>query len=462
MIPFAFADLARAAGKNPDDLPEGLGSRTLTGVSTDTRKVKKGDVFFGIRGDRFDGSDFAADAVKAGASLAVVNVASGISQNHTMPLLRVSDTTKALGDAARAYRARFSGMVAAVTGTNGKTTVKEMLVKVLSSRFSVHGTSGNLNNQIGLPLSVFGLDVTHERAVFEMGMSASGEIAYLADIARPEVGVILNVGAGHMEFFKDLDAVADAKTELLRALPSGGTAVMNADDPLLQARAGEARCRVMGFGIDHACEFRGEDIVFGSDGTAVFRVEGRTVRLGVPGMHSVRNALAAYAAGRVLGVPGEDAAQALSAFSAPKMRMEIMERDGLRIINDAYNANPLSMRAAADTLAVMRKDRPGRLIAALGDMRELGDIAVGAHREVGRLFGALGPAALLLVGEHAVDYRDGALEAGMGEESVKTFKTAPDAAGYLYSIVRAGDTVFVKGSRALGMERLAATQDGKV
>ncbi len=461
MIPFAFADLARAVGMKQTDLPDGLESRALTGVSTDTRTVKPGDVFFGIRGDRHDGSDFAADAVKAGAVLAVVNAGAGIAADRTLPLLRVSDTTKALGDAAREYRARFGGMVAAVTGTNGKTTVKEMLVKVLLSRFSVHGTSGNLNNHIGLPLSVFGLERGHERAVFEMGMSAAGEIAYLAGIARPGVGVLLNVGPGHMEFFRDLNAVADAKTELLRALPADGTAVMNADDPLLRAREDGARCRIIRFGIENACEYRGESIAFGSDGAALFRVEGHVVRLRVPGIHSVRNALAAYAAGRVLGVSGGEAAEALSDFSAPKMRMEIVERNGMRIINDAYNANPLSMRAAAETLAIMHKDRPGRLVAALGDMRELGDIAVEAHREIGRLFGALRPSALLLVGEHAGDYRDGALEAGMDGNAVSMFESAGEAARHIGIIVRAGDTVFVKGSRALGMERLALTPDGK-
>ena len=323
-------------------------------------------------------------------------------------------------------------------------------------------SSGNLNNHIGLPLTVFGLDSVHERAVFEMGMSAAGEIEYLADIARPGVGVILNVGAGHMEFFRDLDAVADAKTELLRALPSDGTAVMNADDPFLQTRAGGARCRVVGFGIEHDCEFRGEAITIGNEGTATFRIEGHTVRLMVPGIHSVRNALAAYAAGRVLGVSGEDAATALSEFTAPKMRMEIIERAGMWIINDAYNANPLSMRAAADTLAVMRKNRPGRLIVVLGDMRELGDIAVNAHRDIGRLFGALDPEVLLFVGEHAGDYRKGALESGMDGAVIPTFKSAPEAAEYLHSIIRAGDTLFVKGSRAVGMECLAVTPNGKV
>jgi UDP-N-acetylmuramoyl-tripeptide--D-alanyl-D-alanine ligase len=454
MIRFTVRELLESVGSDESQLPSALLCRALSGVSTDTRTVKPGDIFFGIRGEHYDGGAFADDALRAGAILALVNADAPKAANPGLPVVRVADTVRALGNAARACRCRFRGMVAAVTGTNGKTTVKDMLVGALRTRFRTLGTTGNLNNHIGLPLSVFGLEETHERAVFELGMSASGEIAYLAGIARPEIGVILNVGPGHMEFFRDLDGVADAKTELLRALESGGAAVMNADDPLLRARESGARCRFVRFGVNEPCEFRGEDIAVGPDGCASFRVEGRTVRLRTPGMHNISNALAAYAAARVMGVYGDDAAGALEAFTAPEMRMEIIERNGIRIINDAYNANPLSMNAAAETLASMQLPEGGRLVVALGDMRELGEIAADAHREAGRRFGGLRPAVLCLVGEHAGRYREGALDAGMDKGAIRTFDSAVEALPFLDSQIRARDTVFIKGSRAIGMERL--------
>jgi UDP-N-acetylmuramoyl-tripeptide--D-alanyl-D-alanine ligase len=454
MIRFMVRELLESIGADGMSLPHALLDRTLSGVSTDTRTVKPGDIFFGIRGEHHDGGAFADDALLAGAILAVVNADTPGAADPGLPAVRVADTVRALGNAARAYRGRFYGTVAAVTGTNGKTTVKDMLVGALGTRFPTHGTAGNLNNHIGLPLSVFGLEKTHERAVFELGMNAPGEIAYLAGVARPEVGVILNVGPGHMEFFRDYDEVADSKTELLRALESGGAAVLNADDPLISAREGGARCRIVRFGVNAPCEFRGENITVGPDGCASFRVEGRTIRLRVPGAHNVLNALAAYASARIMGVGGGDAASALEVFAAPRMRMQVIERNGVRIINDSYNANPLSMRAAAETLAFMRLPEGGRLVVALGDMLELGAISADSHREVGRMFGMLRPAILCLVGEHAARYREGALDAGMNKGVIHTFDSVNDALPLLDSVTRAGDTVFVKGSRALGMERL--------
>jgi UDP-N-acetylmuramoyl-tripeptide--D-alanyl-D-alanine ligase len=461
MTDYTLRQMLAAIGADRDPLPETLLNRTPAGVSTDTRTVRPGDVFFGIRGERFDGSAFAGVALESGAILAVVNGDAALDIDASAPVVRVPDTIRALGDAARDYRSCFRGPVFAITGTNGKTTVKEMLRAVLGTRFRVHATAGNLNNHIGLPLSIFGLKNEHECAVFELGMSAPGEIDYLAGISRPDFGIILNVGPGHMEFFRSIEDIAEAKTELLRALSPRGTAVLNGDDPRLRARENGCSCRIVRFGIETPVDFRGEEVQLGSDGCASFRVEGYPVSLRVPGVHNVYNALAAWAAGRLIGLDGGEIGAALERFSAPKMRMQNIVRDGVCYINDSYNANPLSMRAAAEVLRVMRIPGDGRLVAVLGDMRELGSASAEAHREIGKVFGDLRPSLLFLVGEEAALYREGALLSGMNAAGIYTFRSAEEALPAVNTEKRRGDVIFVKGSRALGMERFISNTDGK-
>ncbi|MDP2982646.1 MAG: UDP-N-acetylmuramoyl-tripeptide--D-alanyl-D-alanine ligase [Candidatus Latescibacter sp.] len=434
----------------PDELLE----TKLTGVSTDTRTIKAGDVFFGIKGEKYDGGAYAGKAFRSGAVLAVVNEDAPDGIETEYPVVRVHDTIRALGDAAREYRILFRGKVIGVTGTNGKTTVKEMILSVLRSRFRVHGTSGNFNNSIGLPLSLFGLDDTHECAVFEMGMSAPGEIAWLAGIARPDIGVILNVGPAHMEFFRGIEEIAHAKTELLRSLPADGTAVLNADDPHLVAREKDGCCRVVKFGVNCPADFRGENIVVHEDGCASFTVEGNSVRLSAPGYHMVYNALAAWGVGKLMGLKGSTIAGALEKFTAPGMRMEILVKDGVRYINDAYNANPQSMKAAAEVLRSLLRSGEIRMTAVLGDMRELGKMTEEAHREIGKLFGELGIERLCLIGEYARFYRDGAEEAGMDPGKIRVFETVADALPFIKERKAEGNTIFIKGSRALGLERI--------
>ena len=435
--------------------------REIAGVSTDTRSLEAGDVFFALRGERFDGADFVGRALDAGALLAVVNADS--LNKGLKPLITggnrvvcVKDTERALGAAARGYRVLFTGRVVCVTGTTGKTTVKEMIRAVLACRFSVHWTKGNLNNQIGLPLSVFGLEDRHDCAVFELGMSAPGEIAYLAGIACPDIGVVLNVGPAHMAFFTNIDQIADSKTELLESLGEHGIAVVNGDDELIMARESRCRGRIVRFGVDGPCEYRAEYITLHPDGCASFEVEGNRITLVVPGYHNVYNALAAYAVGRVMDVAGEDAAHALGEVVAPSMRLERFERDGVLYINDSYNANPLSMKAAADVLKHTEAKPGGRKIAVLGDMLELGAISDRAHRDVGALFGSLGLDLLCVVGESAGFYAEGAVEGGMNRRAVRRFHTVEEARAFTEQIQQPGDVVFVKGSRALGMEKIIA------
>lgn len=460
MMTYTMQDLRIALDLPKNAIPKDLRKCLLTGVSIDTRTVRPGDVFFGIRGGKFDGSRFAGKAFAAGASLAIVNSDTPI-ESVEGPIIRVKDTIEALGEVALDYRMQFTGSVIAVTGTNGKTTVKEMLLAVLRTRYRVHGTSGNFNNHIGLPLSIFGLDKNHQHAVFELGMSAAHEITRLAEIALPDIGVILNVGEGHMEFFRDLEAVADAKTELLRALSPGGTAIINGDDPLLRARESGGSCRIIRFGINTPCDFRAEGIKIHEDGCPSFMVAGYRVRLRVPGVHNVYNALAAWTVGRIMLIRPMDIVEGLESFSPPKMRMQTVEENGVRYINDSYNANPLSMRAASDVLGALQLPSQGRLVVVLGDMRELGGITEASHREIGCRFGKLHPALLCLVGEQGEAYREGALTSGMDAAAIHLFENAEEARPFIEKMKRPGDVIFVKGSRALGMEKIVEKQESE-
>ena len=453
-----ISGLEIVSGKVPGEL---LGTK-LTGISTDTRKIKVGDVFFGIKGENFDGGAYSAIAFESGAVLAVVNEDAPVGIETEFPVVRVKDTVTALGDAAREYRSMFGGKVIGITGTNGKTTVKEMVLCILKKRYKVHGTSGNFNNNIGLPLSLFGLDDNQDCAVFEMGMSAPGEIAYLAGIARPEIGIILNVGPAHMEFFRGMDEIADAKTELLGALPENGIAVLNADDKYLMARENRCFCRVMKFGIDNPADFRGQNVVIHEDGCASFTVEGCSVRLQVPGYHTVYNALAAWSAGRLMGLRANTIAEALENFTSPGMRMQITTVQGVRYINDAYNANPLSMKAAAGVLKSLLRTGDSKITAVLGDMLELGSITETSHREMGNLFGKLGIDLLCLVGKYAGYYREGAIEAGMDAGKIRVFSTTAEAITCIEERKVPGSTIFIKGSRANGLERIINDTDRKV
>jgi UDP-N-acetylmuramoyl-tripeptide--D-alanyl-D-alanine ligase len=453
-----LSGLDMVSGKVPVELL----SLKFAGISTDTRKIKAGDVFFGIKGEKFDGGAYIEDAFDSGAVLAVVNEDAPAGIEIEYPVVRVKDTVAALGDAAREYRAMFGGRVIGITGTNGKTTVKEMVLSVLRTQYRVHGTSGNFNNQIGLPLSMFGLDDTYDCAVFEMGMSAPGEIAYLAGIAQPDIGVILNVGPAHMEFFNGMDEIADAKTELLRSLPESGIAVINGDDPYLKAREKERICSIVKFGIDSPADFRGENITLSEDGCATFTVDGFTIRLLAPGYHMVYNALAAWSVGMLMGLERSSIADALEKFTSPGMRMQILVRDGVRYINDAYNANPLSMKAAVEVLRNLLRRGDVRITAVLGDMRELGVISDSSHREIGRLFGELGMDLLCFVGDNAKFYREGAVDAGMDPGKIRMYPKIADALPCIEERKLPGNTIFLKGSRAIGLEKVITGSDRKV
>ena len=454
MTNFTVGEMASAMGADFTGYVPAIIDRVVSGVSTDTHTIAKGDVYFAIRGERFDGAEYVRDAFKAGAHCAVVN-RGGTVDEQLGPVLVVDDTVLALGAAAKAYRALFQGTVVGITGSNGKTTTKDMIKAILSVRYSVQATEGNYNNHIGLPLSIFRITPSDDYAVLELGMSAQGEIARLADIAAPHIGVLLNVGLSHSEFFETVEDIADAKAELFDGILAGGRALVNADDPLFREREKRFNGEVVHFGIDNEADYRAGDIIVSPDGCASFSVEGRRVTLQIPGRHNVYNALAAYAVGRMADVKGEDCVEALSDVEPSSMRMQKIVRDGITYLNDSYNANPLSMKAAAMVLADMNNSTPRRRIAVIGDMRELGSYTEDAHREIGSLFGSLGLDELVCVGDNARLYADSAVGAGMDAGHIYTVDSTDAAITVVNSILVDGDLVLVKGSRALKLDRIA-------
>jgi len=454
MIHYTISEMAQACGVSLPSTAVALSDTVITAVSTDSRSITEGSVYFALRGERFDGADFVSGAFKNGASVAVVNEDSISPALAGLPVLPVKDTVLALGAAAKDYRSKYQGFVFGVTGTNGKTTAKEMMRSVISSSQSVHATDGNFNNHIGLPLTVFGLETSHDCAVIEMGMSAAGEIAYLGSIAQPDVGVILNVGPAHMEFFESIEAVADAKMEMLEAIEPGGAAIINGDDPLLKPAFERFTGAIRTFGLGEGCEFRAENIETDENGCASFTVDSVEIALSIPGRHNVYNALAAFAAGRISGIDDKAIASALASFSAPDKRMEVLEKQGVKYINDSYNANPMSMMSSLNVLKSMVAVSGGRKIAALGTMLELGEGSDKAHRSIGKAFGEAGIAMICCVGDMADSYRAGALQAGMNEADIHCFDDSEAAADFLNSERRESDIILVKGSRGIRMELL--------
>jgi UDP-N-acetylmuramoyl-tripeptide--D-alanyl-D-alanine ligase len=434
------------------------GDVTWHDVCTDSRTLKRGDLFVALRGERFDGHDFVAQAAAAGAAAALV--ARDYRGASALPLARVADTALGLADLAAHWRGRFTLPLIAVAGSNGKTTVKEMIAACLRACYggdAVLATRGNLNNHIGLPLTLLRLRAEHRAAVVELGMNHRGETAQLARIAAPTVGVINNAQREHQEFMRSVDEVAAEHADLLAALPRQGCAVINADDAhaaLWRAAVAGAGVRVRDFGLGMAA-VHGECRLHAERTSLRVAADGETADFELPlaGEHNARNALAAIAAATAAGVPLADCTQALAGFAAVKGRLQAKRGlRGARLIDDSYNANPDSVRAAIDVLA----QAPGRRLLVLGDMGEVGDSGEAFHSEIGDYARSRGIHALLATGElarHAVAaFGAGAVHHGSAET------LAADAAARL----DAGTTALVKGSRFMRMERVVeALEAGK-
>ena len=426
----------------------------VAGVSTDTRSMASGQVFVALRGERFDGHEQVAAAFEAGASAVVVERTSDvIRRKNAGPLLVVDSSLAALGRLARQYRRRFDIPVVAVAGSAGKTTVKEMITAVLGRRFRVLSTPRNENNEVGVPRTILGLTPEHGAAVIEMGARRVGDIAYLCRIVQPNIGVLLNIGTAHLEVFGSVGRVAKAKGELLDFIVDESyVALVNADDCVIAGEAMRTKGRLLGFGWTREGHFSGEGLVLDQEGCGHFSLQNTSFHLRVPGRHNAHNALAAIAVADQCGLSASEAAAALADFVPLSMRSEILRKAGIRVINDCYNANPGSVRAALDLMAEMPVE--GRRIAVLGDMLELGEQATALHEDVGRY--AVGRVDILLgTGPLSIHTVRAAREAGLEPGRTGHFDDRDSLTRRLKSTAGAGDLVLIKASRGLALEHVA-------
>jgi len=420
-----------------EDLPE------ITGITIDSRKAQAGDLFVPIVGSRVDGHDFARQAIEAGAVAVMVERDFSPTSPHTA-VIRVSDNIRELGSLAQAWREMYALPLAAITGSNGKTTTKNLVVKVLAKKFKVLGTESSYNSTIGLPLTLLRLGRGSEIGVLELGSNHPGEIAYLARLARPDVGLITNVGETHVAHLKDKGGVIREKEALFKALPPGGTAVVNVDDPAVDRMGTSARRYTYGFSCpadvtgQHKETATGGELLVGTD---------LRIRLPQAGAHLARNALAAAAVGILFKVPPEMIKEAIEGFTLPPGRGEIYQRDGVTVIDDSYNANLVSTLAGLETL--LRYPSGGKRIAVIGDMLELGRFSEEHHRRIGEFAAARGVDRLLCYGPETRATCCTALSAGL---EVHHFGDKSELSHALSQTVTVGDVVYVKGSRGMAME----------
>jgi UDP-N-acetylmuramoyl-tripeptide--D-alanyl-D-alanine ligase len=423
------------------------------GVSTDSRAIGRGELFVAIRGEHFDGHAFLGMAKERGASAALVD--HGFAGEAPLPLIAVDDTRKGLGRLGRHWRQRFSPVVIAIAGANGKTTTKEMLAAILrahAGEAAVLATQGNLNTDIGVPLTVLRLEAQHRYCAIELGMNHAGEIAWLAAIAQPTIAVVTNAQREHMEFMKSVAASAEENADALRALPAAGTAVVNADDgcrTIFLAAAGTRR--VVEFGLQNKAGVSGGYALKGLSSEISLRTpQGEaSATLAIPGLHNVRNALAAAACAHAAGIPVETIGLGLAAFRPYSGRLQVKRTAlGATLIDDSYNANPDSVRAAIDVLAGC----PAPTVLVLGDMGEVGEHGPEFHREVGAYARSRGIGALFALGAAS---REAVQAYGAGARHF-------DAAEALAAALPREATVLVKGSRFMKMERVVAALTGEM
>jgi UDP-N-acetylmuramoyl-tripeptide--D-alanyl-D-alanine ligase len=424
-------------------------------LCTDSRAFRKGQVFWALRGENFDGHRFVAEAFEKGGIAAVVEKNwQELNGNPVHVYVPVGDTRKALLTLGKAYAAKFKIPKIAVTGSNGKTTTKEMIAAILRQVGPTLVTQGNLNNDIGVPLTLFELKSNHKFAVVEMGTNHPGEIKPLSDAAAPTISVITNIGDSHLEHFGSREKVLEEKLTVASGLGDRGVLVLNVDDPLLANVKASSKVKLLTFGI-HRGQIRAQDVVLGEDGCARFKLGRTAFRLAVPGMHMVYNALAAIAVGVQLRIPKSVMAEALSRFAGAKNRMQVKKLGPVVLLDDCYNANPSSMRAALETLGNFQS--ASRRVAILGDMLELGDASQRLHSEIGRQIAEMGVDQLFTFGQMSRHINQAAREKGLAPRAAVHFSDFELLAGELAKSIRPGDVVLVKGSRGMKLERVGET-----
>lgn len=450
MKPVTLKEIAEVTG---GEIIRGDPRCVLNSVSTDTRKIKKGDLFFAFSGERYDAHDFLEQAALAGAGGLVVE--REVKFPPGVPVIKVAGTHAAFQALAAYNRERCGATVVGITGSTGKTTTKDMVASVLETRLPTLKTEGNLNNEIGLPLTLLAMDDTCKAAVVEMAMRGPGEIDLLCRIARPAGAVITNIGETHLELLGTISNIAAAKGEILEHIPPEGFALLNVESPYIQREAGRCRGKVIFFGVGQSADIRAENIKQiggGSLFSAVIDGTSHEFFLPVPGRHNVINALAAIGVGLEMGLDIEDISKGLAAVSLTGMRLEVIEAGGLKIINDAYNASPASTRAALQVLIETAGGR--RTVAVLGNMLELGPRTVSGHREVGETAAFLGVDYLLTVGDLAAWIAEGAAGAGLPGQRIFRCDDNAGAVKVLDELLQFGDVVLVKGSRGMKMEQI--------
>jgi len=445
-----IAEVASAVGGA--SLPRVFGEAIVTGVSTDSRTVRAGELFVALRGESFDGHGYVGKAFAAGAAAALVSrVPEGLSADK--PLVLVSDTLAAYQALGGWWRDRMQATVVGVTGSNGKTTTKEMLALVLAGLGPTMCSEANFNNHVGVPQTLLRIAPEHRYAIVEMGVNHFGEMAPIARPSRPNVALITNIGDTHLEAFGSRDGVAREKAVMLDCLAEGGLAVLHADEEWSRGIAARHPGRKVTFGLSRGADWRAVRI--GRGYTHIrFTVErtGDAVWIPVIGRHQVSNAIAAIAVAAELGLRVAEAAGRLAALHAPKWRMEPRRAGGMTLLLDCYNANPVSMRGA---VAELRWRRRGRRVAVLGDMLEVGGLCEAAHRELGRIVAAAGIEMLCTVGESAAALADEALLHGMDPANVFRTRVRAEAAEWLRGRLAPRDTVLFKASRGMRLEEVA-------
>ena len=451
-------DILQATGGR---LLYGAPDACFDGVAIDSRTISEKQLFVAIRGENHDGHTFIDQVADRGVRGMLVTDDTETNPSHLrwkqrgLTCVAVADTVRALGGLAACQRNRFDIPVVAITGSNGKTTTRQMTTHVMAQRFNTLSTMGNFNNEIGLPLTLFNLTAQHQAAVLEVGMNHAGELTRLGAICRPTIGMITTVGPCHLEFLGSLEGVARAKEELIAQIDPSGTAVLNLDDPRVADMGQRAGRPVLYFGTTAKADIRAEHIREAADGvTFELKLPGESTQvvLATPGRFMVINALAAASAGYLNGLSAAEIKAGLGSFAPTKGRLKVVPTNlGVNIIDDTYNANPASMAAAIDTLTHLRRDRPGMII--LGDMLELGDLSETLHRQLGAMAAASGASRLYAYGPQARAVQEGAKEAGLPPSAIFTGGKEDISADAIRNL-HCGDWVLVKGSRGMAMETI--------
>lgn len=446
------------------ELLAGSSAAMVNGLATDSRRVEPGVAFVAFPGAQSDGHDFLDAAISRGSRALVVtkgseaiSVAMERARERDVAVVRVADALTAVQDLASYHRGRLFCPVIGVTGSTGKTTTKDFITSVLAVHSRVVATEGNQNNELGVPLTILRAGADTDVLVIEMAMRGQGQISRLCEIARPTAGIVTNVGTSHLELLGTQEAIASAKGELVAGIPENGAVFLNCDDGYSAVLGQLALAPVVRYGLEPGCEVHASDISVDDQSHASFTLvvgtERREVTLSVPGRHNVYNALAAAAVGSHLDVGMADIVEGLSSARSGEMRMQAFQSaSGVFVINDAYNANPTSMRAAIETLAEVSS--AGKRVAVLGDMAELGSLTELAHFRIGEEVARLPIDLLVTVGERARRIADGARAEGMSDGCIRPCGTPEEAGAVLDDSIVAGDVVLVKASRVMGLERI--------